>query len=66
VLATYVIVFLVGAPEWRVRRRERGRGTAPKGDSSPPLRSDIVKMWMASAERARKSLAGEPVVKNDR
>ena len=31
----------------------------PSGENVPPLRGELVKMWMASAERARKSLSGE-------
>ena len=29
-------------------------------EQAPPLKGELVKMWMASAERARKSLAGDP------
>lgn len=54
----FVAYFLLGLPEWRVRRRER-QAPAPRtsGERVPPLRGELVKMWMASAERARKSLA---------
>jgi hypothetical protein len=57
-LFLFVAYFLVGLPEWRVRRRERQAPThRPSGERVPPLRGELVKMWMASAERARKSLA---------
>lgn len=59
-LVLFVLYFLLGVPEWRVRRRERP--VAPRrisGEKAPPLRGELVKMWMASAERAKKSLAGD-------
>ena len=58
-VALYGAYLLFGVPEWRVKRRERGRvaGRA-SGENVPPLRGELVKMWMASAERARKSLSG--------
>jgi tRNA A-37 threonylcarbamoyl transferase component Bud32 len=66
VLVTFVLYFVLGIPEWRVRRRERikvaGRQSS---DNVPPLRGELVKMWMASAERARKSLGGDPATKSD-
>ena len=59
-LLVFLVYFLLGVPEWRVRRRER---PAPvrrtSGERVPPLRGELVKMWMASAERARKSLTGD-------
>jgi hypothetical protein len=59
-LVVFLVYFLLGVPEWRVRRRER---QAPvhrtSGERVPPLRGELVKMWMASAERARKSLTGD-------
>lgn len=59
-LFVFLVYFLLGVPEWRVRRRER---QAPvrrtSGERAPPLRGELVKMWMASAERARKSLGGD-------
>ena len=57
-LLLFAIYVALGLPEWRIRRRERqpaARG--PGGERVPPLRGELVKMWMASAERARKSLA---------
>jgi hypothetical protein len=58
-LALYVSYFLLGLPEWRVRRSERAKVAGrPSGEAAPPLRGELVKMWMASAERARKSLSG--------
>ncbi len=59
ILAAYLVYVLLGVPEWRVRRRERGSATArTSGENAPPLKGELVKMWMASAERARKSLSG--------
>ncbi|MEX2153206.1 MAG: serine/threonine-protein kinase [Gemmatimonadaceae bacterium] len=59
-LALFVLYLLLGLPEWRVRRRERIRVAGrPSGENVPPLRGELVKMWMASAERARKSLSGD-------
>jgi tRNA A-37 threonylcarbamoyl transferase component Bud32 len=60
ILVTYVLFFAAGLPEWRVRRRERGRAARKPAQKAPPLRGELVKMWMASAERARKSLGAEP------
>jgi tRNA A-37 threonylcarbamoyl transferase component Bud32 len=60
ILATYLAFLGASIPEWRVRRRERrrlrGQGTY---SDVPPLKGELVKMWMASAERARKSLSGD-------
>ena len=59
VLASYLLFFLLALPEWRVRRAERARVTGrPSSDRLPPLKGELVQMWMASAERARKSLSG--------
>lgn len=67
ILVTYLLYFALDIPEWRVRRRERIRGSGAKSDDQmPPLRGELVKMWMASAERARKSLSGDPALKKDR
>lgn len=63
-LVLFLVYFVLGIPEWRVRRRERP--AAPRrtsGEKTPPLRGELVKMWMASAERARKSLAGDATPK---
>jgi tRNA A-37 threonylcarbamoyl transferase component Bud32 len=49
--------FALGIPEWRVRRRERIRAAGATGEI-PPLKEELVRMWMASAERARRSLTG--------
>ena len=66
ILLSFLIFFALGAPEWRVRRRERAKATGgATGANAPPLRGELVKMWMASAERARKSLSGDPAQKND-
>lgn len=63
ILACYVLFFLLAIPEWRVRRSERARAAGrPAGENVPPLKSELVKMWMASAERARKSLSGSEKV----
>ena len=57
-LVLFVLYFVLGFPEWRVLRRERQPATQrTSGENVPPLRGELVKMWMASAERARKSLA---------
>ncbi len=57
-LGLFVLYVLLGLPEWRVRRRERQPTATGAGSNRvPPLRGELVKMWMASAERARKSLA---------
>lgn len=59
-LGLFVLYLLLGFPEWRVRRRERPASPhRTSGENAPPLRGELVKMWMASAERARKSLAGD-------
>ena len=49
--------FALGVPEWRVRRHERIRAAGSTGEI-PPLKEELVRMWMASAERARRSLTG--------
>ena len=67
ILISYLAYFALGVPEWSVRRRERARATGgAAGANAPPVRGELVKMWMASAERARKSLSGDPTSKNDR
>ena len=59
-LALYALYFLLDLPERRVRRRERARTPGrTSGENTPPLRGELVKMWMASAERTRKSLSGD-------
>jgi tRNA A-37 threonylcarbamoyl transferase component Bud32 len=59
ILATYLLFFLLAVPEWRVRRSERAKITGRNsGENAPPLRGELVQMWMASAERARRSLTG--------
>jgi hypothetical protein len=59
-LVFFVLYFLLGFPEYRVRRREHIKVTGrPSGENVPPLRGELVKMWLASAERTRKSLSGE-------
>jgi hypothetical protein len=38
---------------------ERARVTGrTSGENAPPVKGELVQMWMASAERARKSLTG--------
>jgi tRNA A-37 threonylcarbamoyl transferase component Bud32 len=64
ILTAYLLFFALGLPEWRVRRRERMKvAGSPSSDNVPPLKGELVKMWMASAERARKSLGGDPAGK---
>ena len=59
-LVLYACYFLLDLPERRVRRRERARTPGrTSGENTPPLRGELVKMWMASAERTRKSLSGD-------
>ncbi len=56
ILAVFVTYMLMGIPEWRVRRAERGRASGVAGvDDAPPVRGELVSMWLASAEKARKS-----------
>jgi tRNA A-37 threonylcarbamoyl transferase component Bud32 len=59
-LGLFLVYFVLGVPEYRVRRREHIKNIAgrPSGEAAP-LRNELVKMWMASAERARKSLSGD-------
>jgi hypothetical protein len=58
-LACLALYVLVGVPEWRIRRRERVRFSGGSdSERMPPLKGELVEMWMASAERARKSLSG--------
>ena len=57
-LILFVVYVALGLPEWQIRRRERqAPAHRTSGENVPPLRGELVKMWMASAERARKSLA---------
>lgn len=63
-LVAFLLYFILGVPEWRVRRHERIKVSGrPSGENVPPLKGELVKMWMASAERARKSLSGDPAGK---
>ena len=55
-LVLFMVYFILGVPEWRVHRRERNPTPRRSSGDSAPLRGELVKMWMASAERARKSL----------
>jgi len=58
-LLLFTMHFVLGVPEWRVRRHERSRiAETGNNDKGPPVKGELVKMWMASAERARKSLSG--------
>lgn len=63
ILVSYVLYFALGAPEWRVRRRERMRAGGGARDNLPPVQGELVNMWLASAEKARKSLGGDPAGK---
>jgi len=60
ILAVLVIYLVAGIPEWRVRRAERAKalGGAVARKSGPKVRSELVSMWLASAEKARKSFSG--------
>jgi tRNA A-37 threonylcarbamoyl transferase component Bud32 len=67
IMLVYILYFIAGVPEWRVRRRERSKVAGrPSGENVPPLRGELVKMWMASAERARKSLSSDIAGKSDK
>ena len=59
ILAVFVIYLIAGIPEWRVRRAERAKalGGATRV-SAPKIRGELVNMWLASAEKARKSFTG--------
>lgn len=59
-LVAFGFYFLLGVPEWRVRRRERRKiaGNAATGEV-PPVQGELVNMWLASAEKARISMAGD-------
>jgi hypothetical protein len=58
VLVTYVVFFLCGVYESRIRRHERGRTGTAGTTNAPPLQAELVTMWLAGAEKARKSLGG--------
>jgi tRNA A-37 threonylcarbamoyl transferase component Bud32 len=65
-LAGFVCYFAVGFPEAQLRRREHIKVTGrPSGERVPPLRGELVKMWMASAERARQSLSADVTGERD-
>lgn len=67
ILVSFLLFFALGIPEWRVRRRERVKiAGRPSGERVPVLRNELVKMWMASAERARKSLGGDTSAKDEK
>jgi tRNA A-37 threonylcarbamoyl transferase component Bud32 len=60
-LSLFLLYFILGFPEYRVRRREHIKVAGrPSGENVPPLKGELVQMWMASAERARKSLSNDP------
>lgn len=64
IFGCYLLFFMLAVPEWRVRRGERARLTGrSSGETAPPLKGELVQMWMASAERARKSLTGSEKLK---
>jgi len=57
-LAAFLSV-AAGIPEWRVRRAERAKALgAAHSSNAPPVRGELVNMWLASAERVRKSFTG--------
>jgi uncharacterized membrane protein (DUF485 family) len=58
ILVTYVLFFLCGAYEMRVRRHERGKGASGSSSDAPPLEGELVSSWLAGAEKARQSLGG--------
>ena len=59
ILALLVIYMIAGIPEWRVRRAERAKSLGGVSRvSAPKIRGELVNMWLASAEKARKSFTG--------
>ena len=63
-LGAFVLFFILAIPEWRVRRSERSKVVGkPPSDNVPPVQNELVTMWLASAEKARKSLTGDPTEK---
>jgi tRNA A-37 threonylcarbamoyl transferase component Bud32 len=63
-LVAFLICFALSVPEWRARRHERGKAAGkPISDNIPPVQGELVTMWLASAEKARKSLTGDPADK---
>jgi len=59
ILLAFLLSLAAGIPEWRVRRAEHAKalGTAASSNA-PPVRGELVNMWLASAERVRKSFSG--------
>ena len=65
ILVNYVLFFALGIPESRVRRSERLKSAgAPVSADVPPVQGELVNMWLASADKVRKSLRGDPVGKS--
>jgi tRNA A-37 threonylcarbamoyl transferase component Bud32 len=59
IMLAFVLYMVAGIPEWRVRRAERAKALGAGAPSNaPPVRGELVNMWLASAERARKSFTG--------
>jgi len=59
IVAVFIIYLVAGIPEWRVRRLERAKSLGDvKRTSAPKIRGELVDMWLASAEKARKSFTG--------
>ncbi len=59
ILVVFVIYMVAGIPEWRVRRAERAKSLGGVTRvSAPKIRGELVNMWLASAEKARKSFTG--------
>lgn len=59
ILAVFVTFMVAGVPEWRVRRAERAKALGGVSSTTvPTIRGELVNMWLASAEKARKSFSG--------
>jgi tRNA A-37 threonylcarbamoyl transferase component Bud32 len=66
IVAVFVIYLVAGIPEWRVRRIERAKSLGDvKRTSAPKIKGELVNMWLASAEKARKSFSGSNEAQKD-
>jgi tRNA A-37 threonylcarbamoyl transferase component Bud32 len=66
ILAVFFIYMVAGIPEWRVRRAERAKALGGVTRvSAPKIRGELVNMWLASAEKARKSFSGGQKAQKD-
>ncbi len=59
IIAVFVIYLVAGIPEWRIRSVERAKSLGGVTRvSAPKIKGELVDMWLASAEKARKSFTG--------